>query len=107
MDTPRRGWRILFVLEHFPPYIGGVETLFGQLTHALAKQGHTVCVVTLHLRGTPAREVVNGVEIIRVRAPRPGGRYLFSLLALPEVLRRARTADLIHTTTYTAVLPAW
>ena len=32
--------RVLFVLEHFHPYIGGAENLFKQLTEKLRKQGY-------------------------------------------------------------------
>jgi glycosyltransferase involved in cell wall biosynthesis len=105
LSAPRQ--RILFVLEYFYPHVGGVETLFLQLTEALAAAGHSVCVVTLRLPGTPARETHNGVEIVRVRAPRLASRYFFTVLALPAVLRRARAADVIHTTTYNAAIPAW
>ena len=38
--------RILFVLEHFYPYIGGVEQLFWQLSKSLVARGHEVKVIT-------------------------------------------------------------
>jgi glycosyltransferase involved in cell wall biosynthesis len=99
--------RILFVLEYFPPHVGGVETLFDQLTASLAREGHRVTVVTLHLPGTKRRERRNGVEILRVRTPQRARRYLFTLLAFPLTLRRAVRADIVHTTTYNAAIPAW
>jgi glycosyltransferase involved in cell wall biosynthesis len=99
--------RVLFVLEYYYPHIGGVETLFAHLAESLAARGHAVTVVTLHLPGAKARERHNGVEIIRIKAPQRGRRYLFMLLALPTVLRVGRTADVIHTTTYNAAVPAW
>lgn len=105
-DTGRRK-RILFVLEYFPPHIGGVETLFANLTTALASQGHQVSVITLWLPGTPTEEKIGDVEVVRVKTPQIARRYLFMLLALPTVLRRARHADLIHTTTYNAAILAW
>src|SRR5262249_42408540 len=98
---------ILFALEYFPPHTGGVETLFGQLAAGLVERGHRVRVVTSEQPGAPAREPARGVEIPRISLPRTGHRYFFSLLAIPPLLRLARTADLLHTTTYTAALPAW
>jgi glycosyltransferase involved in cell wall biosynthesis len=42
--------KILFVLEHYPPYIGGAETLFGLLADQLVKHGHKVRVITTRFR---------------------------------------------------------
>lgn len=97
--------RILFVLEHFYPYLGGAEQLFWVLSTALAKAGHEVTVVTtLFRRGLPASETIEGVYIRRVRCY---NRFLFSLFSLPQVWRLAKDCDLVHTTSYNAALPAW
>ena len=93
--------RFLFVLEYFTPHIGGVEVLFGELARELARRGHEVEVITSADRGS--HEVRDGVTIRRIRA----GRYLFMLRAIPHAIRAARRADLIHTTTYNAAIPAW
>lgn len=103
MNSEKR--KILFVLEHFPPYIGGVENLFRQLAKELVKQGVNVTVITTrHSRSLPRREIVDGIMVRRVNA---FNRYLFTLFALPAVIRHALKADLIHTTTYNAALPAF
>jgi glycosyltransferase involved in cell wall biosynthesis len=107
VPAPKPPAHILFVLEYFYPHVGGVEILFLHLTEGLARAGVRVTVVTLRVPGTAAREVRNGVEILRVRTPRWGPRYCFMLWALPLVLQRAREADLVHTTTYNAAVPAW
>lgn len=93
--------RFLFVLEYFPPHIGGVEVLFGELAGELARRGHEVEVITSDERGS--HEVRDRITIRRLRA----GRYLFMLRAIPHAIRAARRADLIHTTTYNAAIPAW
>lgn len=98
---------VLFVLEYFPPHVGGVETLFATLARGLAAEGYRATVVTLHLPGTPTHERVDGVRVVRVRVPPVAVRYLFTLFALPAVLRHAARADLVHTTTYNAAIPAW
>lgn len=97
--------KILFVLEHYHPYIGGAETLFRDLSRALAANGHEVRVITTRYRADlPTRETIAGVEIKRVRC---FNRFLFSAFALPAVVRWAGWADFVHTTTYNAALPAW
>ncbi len=99
--------KVLFVLEYFWPQVGGVETLFDTLACALAAGGHSVDVVTTSLKGSPAREVRSGVRIHRVGARSGSSRVAFTVQAVPLAARLARQADLIHTTTYNAALPAW
>ena len=99
--------RFLFVLEYFPPHIGGVEVLFGALAAELARRGHVVEVITSADPGDPPREVREGVSIRRIKAPAFARRYLFMLMAIPIAIRCARRADLVHTTTYNAAIPAW
>jgi glycosyltransferase involved in cell wall biosynthesis len=96
---------VLFVLEHFHPYLGGVEQLFLQLTRALVSEGVAVTVVTTrHHPSLPLREICGGVRIRRVRAR---NRYLFTLLAFPVALCHAFRARVVCTSTYNAALPAF
>jgi D-inositol-3-phosphate glycosyltransferase len=104
---PLRSSRILFILEYFYPHLGGAETLFTELTSALAGEGHRVTVLTSRVPGAPPREIFRGVEVLRVLTPRFGSRYFFTLLSLPRALVLSRRADLIHTSMYTAAFPAW
>jgi D-inositol-3-phosphate glycosyltransferase len=103
-DTPR--YNVLFVLDHFYPYVGGAETLFWELSRSLAAAGHGVKVITLREPGTARRESVDGIEILRVGTPPLFRRLLFILLAIPHVLRHARWADCIHAAGYASALPA-
>lgn len=96
---------ILFVLENYPPHIGGVEMLFQTLCEGLAKKGHKVTVLTRHLPETKRREKKGGVMIVRV--PSMNNRYLFTFTAIHQALRLAEDADVIHTTTYNAAFPSW
>ncbi len=99
--------RILVVLEYFPPHIGGVESLFAQVTTALARAGHRVTVITLKVPGTSAYETRDGIEIMRIRTPEWARRAFFTLLAIPSVVRQARHADLLHAATPNAALATW
>ena len=97
--------KIVFVLEHYHPYIGGAEKLFTELSRALVKRGYAVTVITtLYDSSLPSVEIDQGVHIFRVKC---WNRYLFTLLSLPLIYRHARGCDLIHTTTYNAAFPAW
>lgn len=102
-----RPLRILIVLEYFPPHIGGVETLFDNVTAALARAGHDVTVITLRVPGTKARERRHGVEVLRVWTPRWARRGFFTLLAFPLALQKALRADVVHAATPNAAAPAW
>jgi D-inositol-3-phosphate glycosyltransferase len=99
---------ILFVLAHFQPYIGGAETLFLRLAEWLVSKGHTVRVVTLKLPNTSNFEVINGIEIERIRVPSffPA-QYAYSIFALPKIVKLSRNFDLIHTTSNYSALPGW
>lgn len=99
--------KICFIIEYYPPHVGGGETLFCELAQGLAQRGHTCDVITCRLPGTKKFEVVNGVRVHRVWAPRWGDRYWFTFLALPKAIKTARKSDVCHTMTYNGAFPAW
>ena len=97
--------KIVFVLEHYFPYLGGAEKLFRQLAEEFAAAGHDITVVTTRYKPElDKEEKIAGVNILRVDC---GSRFLFTLLSIPVVWKATRTADLVLTTTYNAALPAW
>lgn len=96
---------LLFVIENYLPHIGGVEIVFKNLSEGLAKLGHDVSIITHRLKGTKKFEVINGVKVYRVNCFR--SRYWFTFLAIPKVLKLAKKADVIHTTTFNGAFPAW
>jgi len=97
--------KILFVLEFYPPHIGGVEIVFKNLAEGLVKEGHEVTIVTQRLNRTKKQEIVNGVSIFRINCL--SSRYLFTFLSIPKVFNLAKQADIIHTTTYNGAFPSW
>lgn len=97
--------RILFVLEHFFPYVGGAETLTYLLTRKLAAKGFEVRVLTtLHDKKLNKHQVIDGVQIHRIDCK---NRFLFTLLALRPAAQLAGNSDLIISSTYNAAIPAW
>jgi glycosyltransferase involved in cell wall biosynthesis len=98
---------ILFVCDYFHPHIGGGETLFWNVSKALASQGVRVTVVTQNSSAALPYEVAEGVEIYRLSTPRQLERLFFMFRTLPLLLRLARDADIVHAVVYASVLPAW
>jgi glycosyltransferase involved in cell wall biosynthesis len=95
--------KILFIVEHGFPHIGGGETVFYHLSKGLVELGHEVTVLTSESEGGSGARVVDGVKYYYFPWP-----VLFNH-ALPKQIdleKFAATADVVHTTTYTAALPA-
>lgn len=99
--------RICFIVEFYPPHIGGGEVLFQSLAEGLVNAGHQCDVVTCLLPGTEKNEKKNGVSIHRVAVPAFADRYWFTILSLPLAWQIAKKADIIHTMTYNGAIPAW
>ncbi len=97
--------KILFVCENYYPHLGGAEVVFKNLAEGFVKAGHKVHLVTRRLSGTKKFEVINGVKIHRVSSFNT--RYLFTFSAIPMVMKLAKNADLIQTTTFNGAPPAW
>lgn len=99
--------KILFVLENHYPKIGGVETLFKDLTESLASKGHTITVLTNRSPGDnlPAKEsYMPNLTIVRKTF---FNRYIFTFFAWIPAFFLARKHDIIHTTSYNAGLPSY
>ncbi len=90
---------ILFVLEYFPPHIGGVEKFFDNLTKELSARGHSVSIYTTLVPGSKRFEISEGRKIYRQPVL---SRHTFPLRGFVPIARLAKHADIIHTTTYSA-----
>jgi L-malate glycosyltransferase len=62
--------RILVVTYEFPPVGGGGGQAAQDISRELVRLGHEVHVLTAHYRNLPLREILDGVQVIRV----PSGR---------------------------------
>lgn len=100
--------RILFVLEYYLPYIGGVETVFQEIAERLIKLGHEVNIVTMKLPGTLTFEEIRGVKVHRIPVPKTGSRYWFDFLfSIPKTYALAKHSDIIHASDYVTAFPVW
>ena len=97
--------KLLFVLENYIPHIGGVEVVFKNLSEGLVNLGHDVSIVTHRLKGTKKFELINGVKVYRVDCFQ--SRYWFTFFSVHKILKLARKADIIQTTTFNGAPPAW
>jgi len=97
--------QILFVLENYYPNVGGVETLFKGLIEQLASKGYKIKLITTRLnKSLPKVEHLKNITIYRYTY---FNRYLFTILAFLPVVKHAKNADVIHTTSYNAAIPAF
>ena len=97
--------KILFVCENYLPHLGGAEVVFKNLAEGFVKLGHEVSLITHRIKGTKRYELMGGVKVYRVNCFR--SRYFFSFLAIPKVLKLAKKADVIQTTSFNGAPPAW
>jgi glycosyltransferase involved in cell wall biosynthesis len=89
--------RILTVLTYYRPHYSGLTIYAERLVRAMAERGHHVTVLTSrydpHL---PQREVLDGVEILRLKV----GMHVSKGVIMPSMpvwaWRLARQADILH-----------
>ena len=88
--------RIIHVIHHYWPVVGGIENAVKALAEGMARLGHEVHIVTgTHgAQGRPREEVVNGVYVHRVRSVRLHYPDLTYPLEYPDGL--LKSADVVH-----------
>ncbi len=88
--------RVLFVLDFFPPHLGGAETLFDNITQRLADAGIGVDIVTQKVKGAPDFESDGNRRIHRVYSP---FRHSFALAAAGKCVELSKKSDIVHAAT--------
>jgi glycosyltransferase involved in cell wall biosynthesis len=99
--------KVTFVLEYYPPHLGGIQVVFKNLAERLADRGHDVTVVTARTPDTRRAEVRNGVSIRRSPVVGRLDRYTFTISGIPDAVVQCRQADIVHTSTWTGAVPGW
>jgi glycosyltransferase involved in cell wall biosynthesis len=101
----QRSLRLLYVTPRFFPFAGGVESHVYEVGRRLAQAGVQVTVLTTDPAGHwPARETLDGIQIVRERAWPADRDYYFA----PGLARHIRASewDLVHVQSYhTLVAP--
>lgn len=94
--------KILYWLELFWPYIGGIEVFSMQLINALQKRGYEFFVITSQggIQELPAEENYNGIQIYRfLFRSAIENRNIKEILAISQSLTKLKNAikpDLVH-----------
>jgi glycosyltransferase involved in cell wall biosynthesis len=88
--------RIVHIIHHYWPFVGGIENVVKALAEGMARLGHEVHVVTstYGAEGRPREETVNEVHVHRVRSVRLGYPDLTYPLEYPTHL--LKSADVVH-----------
>lgn len=95
--------KICFVIEHYSPHIGGVEIAFEEYAKRLSDRGHVVRIVTSNSGGITGERVAGNVKIYYFNCKSFFGH---PLLPKNKIEEHIQWADIVHTSTITAALPA-
>lgn len=96
--------KVLLILEHFHPYIGGAEKLFKSIADGYVAAGWEVVVLTTRFdKGLSRVEERNGLTIHRIDCK---NRFRFSFQAIPKALELSKDCDVIQSSTYNALTVA-
>jgi glycosyltransferase involved in cell wall biosynthesis len=88
--------KVVHVITHYHPIIGGLERAVQSLAEELAKMSHEVHVITSRFgaENRPKEEVINGVYVHRVKALRL--RFADLTYPLEYAEKVIRDADIVH-----------
>lgn len=94
--------KILYVVGHYIPHIGGVEILFDQYVTGMVELGHEVRVVTSSSGGIIGKKTLGGAEVYGYK-----WKILFGhpLALTTDIAEHVKWADIVHTTTFTVANP--
>jgi glycosyltransferase involved in cell wall biosynthesis len=110
--------RLLILSIEYPPLGGGASPVIHELNKQFLAQGHQVTVVTMALKGLKDHEIIDGVDIFRVRSFRTHkhisnawehSAFLFSAKRLLRDLLKQEQFDFCYTHFIlpTGILSAW
>ncbi len=90
--------RVLFLSWEYPPMtVGGLSRHAYDLSRFLVQEGWEVHVVTTAIEGSPANEVMEGVQVHRVTVPKPdGGEFIHWVFALNLAMINYCTEQLLE-----------
>lgn len=95
--------RILYIIDFFHPHVGGAPTFFKNLAENVSRMGHRVTIVTTHANGTKSVEKYKGMKIYRFGKT----REQFLIGATLFLSRSRERYDVVHTSTYSAMIPSY
>ena len=95
-DNTAQPMKICMVISSYHPVVGGAEKQLAQLARLMTDQGHHLRIITRRYPGLAPFEVINGIEVERIRCdgPKPISAARF-LLGAANAIRRFGP-DVIH-----------
>jgi glycosyltransferase involved in cell wall biosynthesis len=92
-----RQYDVVVALNYYAPYVSGVTEAARVTAEGMADRGWRVLVVAGHHDpATPARERINGVDVLRTPVVLRIGKGIVSPGFVPAVLRHGRRARAVH-----------
>lgn len=100
--------RICFVVDYYPPHVGGGELYVQKLAEGLASRGDRCVVVTMRTApAAPRIEEKENLRILRIGKPAWAQRPFYALLAIPHVIAQGKDCDIIQAASYGGAIPAF
>lgn len=97
-SKPVEKFRILMLVEKYPPVYSGAGQQAYYLSKSLANRGHQITVLAQHKNGLQKKERQDGFKVVRLKSL--GGRvlfsYLFGIKAALWLLARFKHYDILH-----------
>jgi glycosyltransferase involved in cell wall biosynthesis len=88
---------ILIALYYYIPYVSGLTGYARDLAEHLVKKGHNVTVITTrHDKALPKKEVINGVNVIRVPVFLKVSKGVLAPTFWLQVIKMARKSDVVN-----------
>lgn len=100
--------KICFVTDSYPPNIGGAEIVIQNIVEGVIKHGIKAIVITTFPQNSfVLLPELNNSNILRIRTPNLLRRFWFLIFSIPQILKHAKDADIIHGTSYGGIMPAF
>ncbi len=100
--------KICFVVDYYPPHIGGAELHIQKLAEGFALRGNQCIVITSKTdKSSNCIEQRENIKIVRIRMPHFMHRFWFSIMAIPYIVYFARSCDIIQGASYGGAIPTF
>lgn len=100
--------KICFVVDYYPPHIGGAELHIQKLVEGFALRGNQCIVITSKTdKNSNCIEQRDNIKIVRIQTPQFIHRLWFSVMATPYIIYFAKSCDVIQGASYGGAMPAF
>ncbi len=95
------GMKIVFIVPHFPPHIGGGEQLYKDVCLSLIEKGNEVRVITSSSGGVTGHKTYEGIEVWYC-----DWKMMFGhpIVQISDIAEHVKWCDIVHTTIYSTAI---